>query len=340
MNGEETTLIPTKSQSILTIRQVERKLLRLSLSRLNHITMVWIPRLQLVEICDLPWLPSSLCERLQTCLTLLWTLRFPVLQKTSPAALASQALSRLVGYETAECVFVDYCAGSGGPTPWMERELNARRRQNGISEPADFVLTDISPHVSAWKQAAAESSHLHFIQTSVDATSSPGLLLESKSLVLSSLASSEAMQRLRHCKTFGLFFLAFHHFPDDLAKGILRAALDPTAGSAGFAVFELQGRSIREIAMVSLIPLLIMLVAPFFFIADPIMMAFTYAIPVIPLILAFDGIVSCLRSRTEEEIMDLVKRCGADLDHWRFMTGSEMHTWPLGRMRYFAALRR
>lgn len=295
-------------------------------------------RIQLFEICDQPWLPHALRERLQTCLTLLWTFRFPGLQPASPASLVSRVLLRLLGSELEDCVFVDYCAGAGGPTPWIEKDFN--NLLSGRGREAEFVLSDISPHPRAWKQLAAESPHIHLLRNSVDATRPKLPLLDSGALVVSSLASSQVADVLRKRKTFGLFFLAFHHFPDDQARSVLRAALDQAGDSDGFAIFELQGRTVREILMVLFIPLLIALLAPVYFYDDPLMLFFIFIAPLIPPILAFDGTVSCLRTRTEDEITGLVKQSGAELDDWNFVSGSEMHTWPLGRMRYFAALKR
>jgi len=46
-------------------------------------------------------------------------------------------------------------------------------------------------------------------------------------------------------------------------------------------------------------------------------MFWTYVVPAIPLIVMFDGIVSCLRTYTPEELMALVRQVpGASTFHW------------------------
>lgn len=114
-------------------------------------------------------------------------------------------------------------------------------------------------------EAAARSAHIHYVRTPVDAAAPPQYLMRSPSLVTSPLAPFDTIQHLRNRSTFGLFFLAFHHLPDDVARQVLRAALDPTTGSGGFAIFELQGRTFSEILMVLAIAPLLLLIAPFYF---------------------------------------------------------------------------
>lgn len=70
------------------------------------------------------------------------------------------------------------------------------------------------------------------------------------------------------------------------------------------------------------------------------LLLFTYVIPVIPLTLMFDGTVSCLRTRSVEEIVELLRQTGVDLALWDITHGAEWHTWPFGQLRYFAATQR
>jgi hypothetical protein len=49
-------------------------------------------------------------------------------------------------------------------------------------------------------------------------------------------------------------------------------------------------------------------------------MLFTYALPLIPLLVLFDGTVSLLRLYSEDELRDLVKR----------VPGHERFTWDIG----------
>jgi len=128
---------------------------------------------------------------------------------------------------------VDFCAGAGGPTPAVERILNAQLEAEAEAErnagkrvgkgggkgPVQFVLTDLHPHLEAWRAAAAKSENLTFVAEAVDAASAPTGLL------------GEGGKGER--KVFRLFNLAFHHFDDALAAEILRNTLE-TADGFGF----------------------------------------------------------------------------------------------------------
>jgi hypothetical protein len=214
------------------------------------------PRIHFFEINDQPWYksqqkcihkltvpsrwPNYLREKVQSGLTLAWTFRMPVLQKTSPAQLVASTLRLVLSSSVTNYTYVDFCAGAGGPTPFIEQDLNEQLRldrqtsfvaTNGhttkpnastIGEGDDravkFVLTDLHPHIPEWTKAAAKSEHLSFVSKSVDAANAPMDLMEHDGK-----------------KTFRLFFLAFHHFDDPLAREILRNTLD-TADGFGYEV--------------------------------------------------------------------------------------------------------
>ena len=183
----------------------------------------------------------------------------------------------------------------------------------------DFVLTDIAPHLDAWKEAAVQSNRLHYVAQPVDAANAPKDLLKS--------LPKERSRR----KVFRLFFLAFHHFDDPLARKIIRNSL---ATSDGFAIFELQARTVSSLVTVSLIWPLLLLVSPFYYWRSPGQLFFTYIIPIIPFVLVFDGYISSLRTRTAGEILKMAER-GSIARDWGFRSGNEVHTWPCGEMTWF-----
>lgn len=298
-------------------------------------------------------------------MTLLWTIRLPPLQPSSPAALAASILARVLGPRVSEYVYVDFCSGAGGPTPHIEKHLNAlladqhppdppngasassskgvvttlgapTRRNESTTNPGgvDFVLTDIAPHVAAWTAAAKRSAHLHFVSAPVDAAAAPPDLLSG--LALSSRDHDTGSQPKQ---VFRLFSLAFHHFPDTLARAILA---DTLRSSAGFAVLELQARSAASLLTVLLIGPLLWLVAPVFFWRDPGFLFFTYVVPVIPFVVVFDGLVSSLRTRTGEEVGRMVEDVWQEMEgeagtaesvgRWDVRWGSEWHTRPIGEL--------
>ncbi|KAI9876002.1 MAG: hypothetical protein M1830_007577 [Pleopsidium flavum] len=281
------------------------------------------PRRHWFEINDQPWFPPFLRSCVQSCLTLAWTFRIPYFQPSSPAALVASTLHRVLGgpQNVTKYSYVDFCAGAGGPTPEVERIMNARLRAEG-HEPVMFALTDLHPHIEAWTAAAKKGDRLTFCTGSVDAANAPKGLLGDEP----------------DSKVFRLFNLAFHHFDDELAGRILRNSVD-TAG--GFGIFELQSRSPASLLTITLLGPLLFALTPFYFSHSPLHLLFTYIIPIIPLVVVFDGYVSCMRTRTPDEVLSLLENNGGlpEGEGWVIRSGSEMHTWPMGYMSWVIAVK-
>lgn len=290
----------------------------------------------------------------QACLTLLWNEQAWLVQSLSPASLVARTLQKLLGRNLKDYTFVDFCAGAGGPTPYIEREVNEaisqdrNRRLNGdaqtnglgddaetTDEGVDFILTDIHPHIPAWSKAAKKSDHLRYVKVSVDASDAPNDLFALADVPRYGNTIVPGHRK----KTFRLFNLAFHHFPDPLALSILRNTLET---SDGFAIFELQGRDLGNLLTVCTLAPLLWMGSWYWFWGQWEHLFWTYVIPVVPFVIVFDGLVSCLRTRRKGEIMDLIRRAdgGKGLVHgWRFEAGGEVHTWPTGTMQYFVGIK-
>ncbi|KAI9805693.1 MAG: hypothetical protein M1833_005186 [Piccolia ochrophora] len=298
-----------------------------------------VPRFHLFEIDDQAWFPQTLREKVQSCLTLFWTFRLPLLQTSSPAAQVTSVLLHTLSHSIRQYTFVDYCAGAGGPTPTIERLLNSELTSTASSsssstagmrngdapasdgdEPVKFLLTDICPHVEAWEALAKKSDNLGYVAEPVDAAA-PGARMLGK--------------EGRKKKEFRLFSLAFHHFDDALAGEILRSTLE---GSDGFGIFELQDRTFSSLLTVTLLGPLLLLLTPFFFWRSPTHLLFTYLLPIVPFVIVFDGYVSSLRTRTTEEVLQLASGNGR-IKGWKIRSGRELHTWPLSYMHWIVGVR-
>lgn len=59
-----------------------------------------------------------------------------------------------------------------------------------------------------------------------------------------------------------------------------------------------------------------------------------YVIPVVPFVLVFDGLISCLRTRTADEVEALLRTCGANSDGWEVKSGKEQFLWPCGYLHW------
>ena len=75
-----------------------------------------------------------------------------------------------------------------------------------------------------------------------------------------------------------------------------------------------------------------MLITPFYFGTSPGHLFFTYLVPIVPFIWVYDGYISCLRTRTPNEVKALLhSRVPSDkLAGWKFESGQVCHTWPIG----------
>ncbi|MCJ1473187.1 hypothetical protein MMC13_001838 [Lambiella insularis] len=302
--------------------------------------MVFIsPRIHFYEINDQAWFPAFLRAKVQAALTLLWTLHLPIIQTASPSELVAETIQRVLGKRISDYTFVDFCAGAGGPTPFVEKYLNARLGFPKTSEsnvhvdgsegtqPVKFVLTDIAPHIEAWQESkkASPTNSLFYVDVPVDASNAPQNLL-------ASLGTD-----VRSRKVFRLFFLAFHHFDDPFAIKILENSINT---ADGFGIFELQHRTLSSLLVCTLTFPLLLLVSPFYFWRSPAHLFFTYVVPIIPLVVTLDGYISSLRTRSSGEIRAMVgSGAKGEAKGWKFRSGSEYHTYPIGVMSWFIGMK-
>jgi salicylate hydroxylase len=71
---------------------------------------------------------------------------------------------------------------------------------------------------------------------------------------------------------------------------------------------------------------------------SPVHVFFTFVVPVAPLALWVDGLISCLRTRTPAEIQSLAENL-PEKDGWTFSHGQKSVQWPLVTLYYFAGSR-
>ncbi|OAA53797.1 hypothetical protein SPI_09242 [Niveomyces insectorum RCEF 264] len=362
----------------------------------------WIPRMHVFEIADQPWFPPWCRRQIQAALTRAWITRVPLLQRASPAELVAEVLQReVLGTTTAAAangladkertktpaapwIMIDFCAGGGGPTPSIERLVNAGAGTSSSSSsstapttPTQFVLTDLHPHVDEWAVAAAASPHVRYAPDPVDASAADpaailraaGLLLPSPPSASSSSPTTNGNSKLPSSavastaavppRVFRLFNLAFHHFDDPLARAILKNTVET---SDGFGIFELQDRSLGAFVTTLVFGLGILLLAPYYAWqwGSPLTLVFTYAVPVLPFVLVFDGWMSMLRTRTPDEVAALLRTCGAAApapstettgstgstsatsatDAWELRSGETRHLWPCGYLKWIVCVKK
>jgi hypothetical protein len=153
-------------------------------------------------------------------------------------------------------------------------------------------LTDKYPNIEAFENARRRTDgKITFYPGSVDAASLP-----------------------RELSGFRTIFTSFHHFAPDEAVAILQNAVDD---GQGIGVFEAAKRDPLTILLTVLMPLAGFLTAPF---ARPFRMSrifWTCFIPVIPFVLFFDGVISCLRAYSQKELSFLAAQVKVENYVWQ-----------------------
>lgn len=284
--------------------------------------------------------PSIIKHLCQNTLTAHWTQRLPIIQSQPPAALAADLLSSLLTSvdDPSYWKIIDFCSGAGGPTPYIEQHLNRKRQSSGLN-PISFLLSDLYPNLDAWIQHSSHSENLGFIPQAVDATNPPFAAISCTTPGDKQAAFDQGFEHDGR-KVFRLFCLSFHHFDDEGAKRVLKSTMET---SDAFAIIELQDRRIGSLMLMVLEFWLLLAIMWIWFWQDWAALLCTYLLPVLPAIHAFDGFVSCLRTRTFSEVVQLVDevlgRNSQDLKgtgvtavrgDWTFTSVRTLHTWPIG----------
>ena len=223
-------------------------------------------RYHLFEIHDQPWCPRAVRDAMTDYLA------FSLRVGNHYAAAVPWLERALLACGTNQVT--DLCSGGAGPWPTLLPTLNAGRKSA-----VTVCLTDKYPNVDALGRASI-SGGLTFSPMSVDATDVPG--------------------------EFGgvrTIFTAFHHFTPEQARAVLR---DAVRQGRGVCVFEATQRSAIAIIATLFSPLLVLLTMPLIRPFRLSRLVLTYLVPVVPVATLFDGIVSCLRTSTPQELRTLV----------------------------------
>lgn len=234
-------------------------------------------RIQFIELHEQPWFPNTLRAEVTD------VLQFgsQVLKTYSPIAPLLRRALTASGSRTV----VDLCSGSGGPWLDLSKELG------GEAAGCRILLTDKFPVVAGQGSLEASATNsVQFYEKRVDATQVPAELTG-----------------------FRTMFTSFHHFPPAEARAILQNAVD--AGQ-GIGIFEVTRRNGFTIAMMFPWCLSPVVFTPFLRPFRWSRLLWTYVLPVIPLVLLFDGIVSCLRSYRPHELREMVQGLRGAKYHW------------------------
>jgi hypothetical protein len=185
-------------------------------------------------------------------------------------------LRHLLDHAGADTI-IDLCSGSSGPLRWISQQL-----EEACSHPIRIILTDKYPHFDVFEAVSRESKgRITYRKESIDATAVPSDL--------------EGIRTL---------FNAFHHFHPELGRRILA---DAVAKRRTIGIFEGFERTAFWLMMLLFSPLGIWILTPFIRPIRTGRLFWTYAFPVVPAMAFWDGLVSCLRTYTPQELAEMVK---------------------------------
>ena len=241
-------------------------------------------RVQFIELHEQPWFPSSLRDDVTDAMQF----GFNLLHAYAPIAPLLQSVIDSTGDRTnagpssTRQSIVDMCSGGGGPWSDLSQKLRCRDAE-GDSAGLQVWLTDKYPNLEAFQSVSASSHHhITFYPESVDAMKVPGAL-----------------------KGLRTMFTSFHHFSPEDARAILQNAVD--AGES-IGIFEATRRTPSTIGLILAGILLLFIHTPRIRPFRWSRLLWTYLIPVIPLVLLFDGVVSCLRTYRPQELREIVEK--------------------------------
>ncbi len=238
-------------------------------------------RIHLIEIQEQQWCPAGIRDGLTGLIQCIADI-MPVYDGMLPP------LIRAMRYSGSTRV-IDFCSGSGGP--W--RQLLKWLPKNG-EVPHEIVLTDLYPNHRAFSELKRISKgRINFIRNRVDATDVP-----------------------RDLEGFRTFFASFHHFRPETARSVLR---DVVKNKTGIGIFEMSEHGLGSILVIALASIFLALtLIPFVRPFKWSLIFWTYILPILPIVLLFDGVVSALRTYSPKELTELTESLQADDYEWHF----------------------
>jgi hypothetical protein len=228
-----------------------------------------VPRIDAPELEDFDWFPS----RLRDPMTGFLRVASEVVGVSDVAAPIVARAMRAGG--TRE--IVDLCSGGGGPVLALARRLG----REGLTP--RVTLTDLYPNDAAFSRAEAEA---------------PGVVRGERASVSAS-AVPEALTGVR------TIFNALHHLPPAVAEAVLADAAEKRQP---LCVFEIVERSLQGAAIAAGVPLAVLALMPFVKPRRLEAFALTYAVPLLPALIGWDGLASCLRAYSLAELRELTAR--------------------------------
>lgn len=256
-------------------------------------------RKELFEFEDFPWVPAVIRTG--------GTNLIMVLHKLMGTAQVIAHLIKQVHSKKSFTQITDLGSGSGGPMPDALKIVNSDN-----SNLLQLVLTDLHPHsktVSSFN--AGKFENVTYYPATVNATHLQDAPKGLKTMVAS-----------------------FHHMNPTVAKKILQSAQD---NKEPILIYEIAKNNIPFVVWLILLPislsiLIIMSLVMTLFVRPLTwqQLLFTYLIPVIPLLYAWDGQASLMRTYTFKDIEQLLSDIKNDEYRWEISDAKKPNGKPQG----------
>jgi len=243
-------------------------------------------RIQFIEIHEQPWFPSSIRDEITDTLQF----GFRQLKVYAPIIPRLQSALEATACRSTGAVIVDLCSGGGGPWFILSRKLRSLTPA-GRPQSLHIWLTDKYPNLVAYQNVAAVSDNC----------------------IASYPDPVDAMNVPRELKGFRTMFTSFHHFPPEQARAVLQDTVD--AGE-GIGIFEITRRAPAAMGLMFTWVLFLLLGTPWVRPFRWSRLLWTYLVPIIPLVLMIDGVVSCLRTYRPSELQELVRKLSNNQYGW------------------------
>lgn len=243
-----------------------------------------MPRFHLIEFEDQQWFPENIRNYMTDFLQFV-TNQFDLFKGSVP--ILQKGLEKSGGTQ-----IIDLASGGGGAWLKLVEHLKETHPNNRVK------LTDYFPNQTAFEKMVKKGgAYFSFEKESVNALQVP-----------------------KRLKGFRTQFLSFHHFKPEDAQQILQNAVD---NQSVIGIFEGQKRSIAHFIQFFFSPINVLLMTPFIRPFSFGRIIFTYIIPIVPIFVWWDGLVSVLRTYSVEEMTEMTKQ----------LNNTDSFKWEIGEIK-------
>ncbi|KAK9762095.1 hypothetical protein K7432_012489 [Basidiobolus ranarum] len=311
-----------------------------------------IRRIHLFEWHDNSWFPETIRDQVTLLLSTVWKFDPPlpsILKPlyTSPYKALLPVLVRTLEQLRATTV-CDLCSGGGGPIVRLAQGV-----ENQLDMKVNFLLTDLFPNQKVINNAKKDSENITYCSLPVDALSITRETLNQ--FTSSSTQWGTGLEPVQpNENVLYTCFGSFHHFQPNHAKEMIRNLLtnarfqepEENENHNGILIGEMSFRNWRSVfGVLFILPIFIALVSTTVLFPNLTKATFfyTFILPIIPLTMVWDGVISCLRTYTSEELLVMARKATHNLppDEFEWEYG-EIPCLPFGLLAvsYFVGIPR